>query len=270
MASYLTGNYLDAIFITRYLSVTALGVYSVAYLIVGTFLQLPTLGSFLLQPFFISLEAGWRGDTIKRYLTEVCPAVVLGWSLCCTFAAAGSGYLLPLLFGPQYASVSALMWPMMATAALAGPVLLGFGAASNAWLTTKFSFAATGVQAVLNIALNIVLIPRFGLIGCAWASTLAAVASLLVWTYFISARVSASAFYSAAAVLPAVVGAGCAGLTQSHLVATTAAVVTFMLFVAWRHRSLRMGARAVLSTKAIRLPARWPRLRAALPGAREK
>lgn len=270
LAGYLMGNYLDALFITHYLSIADLGRYSVAYLIVGTFLQLPTLGSFLLLPLFISLQNDGRKNGIERYLKEVCPLMVLGWSLGCILSAAICSHLLPLVFGPSYQDVSRLMWPMMATAAMTGPVLLGFGAVANAWLATYISFIATATQGVINVVLNIVLIPHFGLIGCAWASTIACCVCLIVWAYFISKRVPAAGFYSMIATLPVVIGAITSFWQQSQLVIAFIAIVTFALVFYWRQQSLLSGLQALRAANILTTPKILQRRWIALSGVSDK
>lgn len=264
LAGYLVGNFLDAIFITRYLSVADLGVYSVAYLIVGNFLQLPTLVSFLLLPMFISLHIEGQSRTIGRYFSEVFPVVVLGWSLACAFAAAGCALLLPVLFGEQYQAVSSLMWPMMATAAMSGPVLLGYGAVLNAWLKTDLYLIAVTVQGGLNVILNILLIPRFGLYGCAWASTVACGVSLVIWAYFIYRRIPEARFHSAAACLPMVVGAACAIWLGNQLLVLMGVMLTFAIFFLWRRQSLTAGLRVLQGIVSLNFSKTIPRRSEAL------
>jgi O-antigen/teichoic acid export membrane protein len=56
-------------------------------------------------------------------------------------------------------------------------ILISITVSTNAWLNmkgaSKVLFVRTLVGAVVNISLNYYLIPRFGLIGCAWATLIA-------------------------------------------------------------------------------------------------
>src|SRR5262249_38204440 len=130
MASF-SGNQLDAFFITHYLSVTAFGVYSLAYSLSGMLMQLPTHVGSLLLPFFITVQVHGETDRVSHFLRDLLPPLTLLWSMGCALFAAANWYLLPLIFGPQFQEARTVLCPLMAAAALRGPWLMGFSAASN-------------------------------------------------------------------------------------------------------------------------------------------
>jgi O-antigen/teichoic acid export membrane protein len=253
-AGYLTGGYLDALFITRYLTLADLGTYSVAYAIVGSFLQLPTLLNALLLSLFVSLQAEGRDESIRRYLRNVSPLLALGWSAACSLAAASCGYLLPLLPGPEYETMARLMWPLMAMAALSGPVLLGLGAVINAWSATHLIPIAALTQAIANVALNVLWIPRYGLVGCAWASVAASGIGLVVLCLCINKRLPGTGLSLVLATLPPVVGSAVGTWRQSQWIALAAAVLTGLVIGWWQRHRLLEGALAIRSSNAIPLP----------------
>jgi O-antigen/teichoic acid export membrane protein len=83
------------------------------------------------------------------------------------------GLLLDRFFDPSFAASAELLWPLAVAAAFAGPVLLGLGPLLNAKSATHLTAAMAGVAAVVNVVANAILIPAFGLSGCAWATALA-------------------------------------------------------------------------------------------------
>jgi O-antigen/teichoic acid export membrane protein len=204
---FLSTNYLDAIFISRFLSATDLGIYSVAYLFAGTTMQLPLLAGSLLMPLFVTFQASQQDDRLVRFMRGVLPMLTLLWSTGCALIALIGSYLLPLLFGPQFRTTSDLIWPLMAASALAAPVLMGYGPFSNTIAATYIAAVAAGFAACINVILDLALIPRFGLFGCAWATTSAYGGSLIVAAWLTHHRVHQTRGWTIQAAVPALLGA---------------------------------------------------------------
>src|SRR5437899_6719881 len=80
LIGYLSSNYLDALFITHFLSQAKLGIYSVAYQLAGLTQQLPLLAGTLLMPLFVTLQTGKREDRTERFIREVLPPITLLWT----------------------------------------------------------------------------------------------------------------------------------------------------------------------------------------------
>jgi O-antigen/teichoic acid export membrane protein len=88
-----------------------------------------------------------------------------------------------LLFNHEYAYAA----PVLSVHIWSG-VFVFLGAASSQYLIaenlSKLTFVRTGVGAIVNIGLNLILIPKMGMMGAAIA-TLAAYASAPIFTIFI-------------------------------------------------------------------------------------
>jgi O-antigen/teichoic acid export membrane protein len=170
---YLATNHLDAFFILKLRSPRELGLYSLAYQLAGSFMQLATIAGSLLLSLFVTFGVEGTSDRTDHYFRELLPVLCLLWSGACLLLSAAGSALIPPVFGASFAESSALLWPLGAAAALAGPVFLGFGPLIHARSVTRVSaWLATG-SASTNVVLNAVLIPRFGLAGCAWATAAA-------------------------------------------------------------------------------------------------
>lgn len=235
---YFTSQNLDLFFITRYLGVARLGVYFIAYQLAGAAMQLPTLAGSLLLPLMITYHHEKSSDKMDVFFSEYLPVLSLLWSVCCVIIAVTGGWLLPYVFGDPFRETSRLLWPMMATSALAGPILVAYGPASNAWSATYMNTVTAAAAAVVNVALNLILIPRFGLMGCAWASVGSCAVGALSWTGLIHKIVpSCSRARVLEAALPAVMGAALAASGWPNTTSLLAGIMT-ALIIGTMHRDV--------------------------------
>ncbi|MEK6281563.1 MAG: oligosaccharide flippase family protein [Acidobacteriota bacterium] len=226
---YMSSNYLDAFFITHYLSGAHLGVYSVAYQLTGTGLQLPLLVGSVLLPLFVTLQVEGQFDRAERFMHNALPLLTLLWGTACALAAAVGSYFLPLIFGEQFSGLGALLWPLMAAAALAGPTLMGYAPFSNSKSVTYIAMLGAIASALVNVVLNYLLIPTFGLMGCAWATTAAYGVNTLVVVVLVHKRLLSGRPWTIQAVSPIVVGSMLASFYSVNLMALA---VTLLLSVA--------------------------------------
>lgn len=229
LMGYFSTNYLDAFFIARYMTPADMTFYAVAFQLAGTAMQLPVLTSSLLLPLFITLQLEGRQAKVETYVTSILPTISLGWSIVCGLGAAISALLIPIVFGARYAAAAQLMWPLLAAAALAGPIMMGYGSLANSLSATYMAAIATMATALANVILDIVLIPKFGLVGCAWATTAAYCCSLLSWSVLIKRKTGLPVTRSILACLPALAGAAWFSYAGHHAAATIALSVAGMV-----------------------------------------
>lgn len=232
LIGYLTTNHLDTIFILHFLSPAELGVYSIAYQIAGVFMQLTSLLGSLFMAYFITADTLGDRERIERFFRSILPPLTLVCSAGAAFVAIAAALLLEVVFGAPFQVGRPALWPLLAAAAVAAPVTIGFGPATNARSRTSIAAIAAVVAALTNSVLNVVLIPRFGLVGCAWATTAAFGSSLVVFLVLSPRLVSAPRSWTLAATLPmlAAAVAGAAGREWSALalaLATTAGLAIY-------------------------------------------
>jgi O-antigen/teichoic acid export membrane protein len=113
-------------------------------------------------------------EDLFRVLLLVAAAMALPISLL-------SRPLAELLFGPEFRDTG----PVLSVHVWAG-VFVALGIASSQYLVledlVRISAQRTLVGAVLNIVLNLLWIPRYGALGCAWATLISyAVASVFLF-----------------------------------------------------------------------------------------
>jgi peptidoglycan biosynthesis protein MviN/MurJ (putative lipid II flippase) len=149
---------------------------------------------------------------------------------------------------------SLLLWPLLAAASSTAPVLLACGPLSNARSATKIAAWAALVMAGVNIGLNALLIPRFGLLGCAWATALAYYCSALVWMlftrdFFPDRLTARNSFFLS---LPALAGAVCAQVFRDNPFIPTAVVLILAALSAYMMRAKIESALAILLDPRLR------------------
>lgn len=246
LLSYFSFNYLDAVFILRYMTVSDLGVYSVAYQISGLFLQLPMLAGSLLLPYFVTaqVESG-RSDMKQRYFSEIVPVLTLGFGLLTTGVAVVLSYLLPVIFGAGFAHAADLMWIFAAASTFTLPVATGYLPISNSVELTKVQMFAAIAAAVLNVSLNILLIPQYGLMGCAWATVGAFAGNMVVFALMLGRKLQLPTMTSVAATLPTAFGAAVYSITYSLLMAGFTTISLCALFVYFRREAIMAGVNRI-------------------------
>ena len=200
-------HFIDALFVAHFLGLAQLAIYSIAAQIAGVFSQLPLLFGALLLPYFVSAERSGSAQRMRDYLTDWLPPIALGWSLLCVFAGAIAQALVIPVFGAAFEAAAPLIWPLLAASAASAPWVMGLAAAASTREQTRLHAFTTATSASVNIALNLVLIPRFGLLGCAWATAGAFAAAAAVGSASAHRIVGVRTLGSLLACTPVVVAA---------------------------------------------------------------
>lgn len=172
LVGYFSGSYVDAVFVSKFLSTSDLGVYSVATQVNGIALQLPTLVNTILLPLLVSLQRN-ENQRSFYYFRHVLPTLTLLWGLGSTAMAFVAYFAIPIFFGEKFSAAGIPLWILLAATTMGIPIAIGYSALSNATSATYVSMVAAVLSSVTNIAANFVLIPRFGLVGCAAATAAA-------------------------------------------------------------------------------------------------
>lgn len=206
LVGYFSGSYLDAIFVSRYLSTSDLGVYAVAIQISGIALQIPTLANSLLTPLIITLEKEEQSNRMIRYMKDVLPSIVLSWGLVCSVASFLAFFAISPIFGANFAEAAEPFWILLAGSCACLPVLLGYSAVSHAISATYISMWSAILAALGNVVFNFLLIPSFGLVGCAWATVLAYFLSSVAYAVLLRRKERVHISWTFVAMFPALLG----------------------------------------------------------------
>jgi len=149
---------------------TYVGLYNVALPLAGALIIFFTAFGSLFYPIITELYAKKKINEVKKVYS-----VILKWIFLVTFPAFMLMVLFPteiirILFGSEYleaAGVLVILAIGYFVHAIIGPALLGLQTLKK----TKYIFYITFSMAILNIFLNILLIPILGLMGAAIATT---------------------------------------------------------------------------------------------------
>ncbi len=230
LIGYLSTSQLDALFINQLLSKNDLGVYSVATQISGLTLQLPIIANGILLSMFVSLRTSGKDSTIATIFRNLVPSLTLVWGVFCACLAFAGVILIPLVFGETFAASAKPLWILLAASTLTFPVLIGLATLTNTYSKTYISMVASIFTAGVNLLFNILLIPRFGLIGCAWATAAAGAATLTVFYFLLRRENLLEKNWVFAAVLPAIAGGAAVsvGLEPISAVAVCALTTSFV------------------------------------------
>lgn len=239
LVGYFSGSYIDAVFISKFLSTRDLGIYSVAIQINGIALQLPTLANSLLTPLFITLVKENRTRKLNDYFKNILPSLILVWSLFCIFLAFAGYFFIPLVFGSEFTEAVAPFWILLSASAFGLPVFIGYSALAHSISATYIPMFAAIFSALANIAFNFLLIPKFGAEGCAWATVITYFVSVSIFYILLrrTSRIPLSWMFEAALpILGAAVGFS---LTRNPFVSLLISVMAGVLIIILRKNSLR-------------------------------
>jgi O-antigen/teichoic acid export membrane protein len=166
-----TYTYVDAVILGLMRTNAEVGWYAAAYSVYEGLTYAPSILAAVLTPrlsaLFTSDRAAHRSMLTRALLASLALAVVLGG-----IAAMAAAPVISLLFGSRYAAAAAPLQILSAGALFVFATWILHAAAISTNLDRRL-LVTTGIGLGANVALNIVLIPRYGISGAAWATVLA-------------------------------------------------------------------------------------------------
>jgi O-antigen/teichoic acid export membrane protein len=172
-AGLIMGN-TDTFLVGTFLASGAVGSYNVAFQLqeIGYFFFYPL--SFLLPPVLTRLDTKNREETIRRTYQ-----VTTKWMTLLTLPPFLAGFLFPEIvigttFGSEYIDATTA-FRVLLVAPLLSVVMGANGKSLVALGHNKSQMYVNGASALLNLGLNLALIPRFGILGAALATTISLV-----------------------------------------------------------------------------------------------
>lgn len=144
------------------------GIYAVAARLSEVWYVLPTAVATSLLPGIVKLRKG-SAERYRRALQRIFDILFVASLAVAIPVTLVAGPLMDLLFGPEYVASTLVLRIHIWTA----PAMF-MGAVLSKWLIAEdmllFSFTRQGLGALVNVALNLALIPRFGAVGAAIAT----------------------------------------------------------------------------------------------------
>ena len=165
-------NWFDLVILKRYVPMSDIGVYSLATQLAGVVQQITVIFSTLLLPHLSVMVAEGQDARIKMLVERLLPYWMLGTSVLFSVILLGARICLPAVFGASFSAAA----PVLALLLVGTSALALFNACSplvTAYGSTWFLTAVCLLSAVSNVLLDLLLIPRFGIMGSALATGLA-------------------------------------------------------------------------------------------------
>jgi len=233
----------DRFLLAYYLDEAAVGAYHASYSIANRTLDVLFLwlGSAGQPALVMALERGGL-ERLKEAAREQASTFLLIGLPAAAGVALVARPLAEVLIGPELRAAAASVTPWIALSALLfGLTAYYFGQAFTLGRKTKRLLLAMAIPALLNVALNVVLVPRFGLVGAAWATAasfgVGLLATMLIgrrvmalpipWDSLVRCAVATAAMAAVVALLPPIGGfpelvldAGVGGLVYAAVALT--------------------------------------------------
>jgi len=167
--SVLVVDWIDLAVIKRFHSAVEVGWYAISYqpVIVAGFLCVAFIGA--LQPLLVSLALEQRYNTLIWYLDDALPQIAWAAGMGCVLWA-GLAEAIPLVLGEAYRE-SVLPCQVLMPGLAFSIVAALHAALAQAVDRVRISVFVATTLAVLNILLDIVLVPRIGILGAGVATT---------------------------------------------------------------------------------------------------
>jgi len=162
-------NFSDRFFLVKLTDTSEVGLYSVGVRIASAMVLLLTAFRMAWPAFAYSIKSD---EEAKQTYAWVLTYLIVLSTWVATALALLSPWLVAWLSTPQFASASRVVGPLaFAAVSFAGFIVLsiGIGRARR----TQFNWVITGVAAVVNVTLNLTLIPPYGMMGAAIATVAA-------------------------------------------------------------------------------------------------
>ena len=161
-----TTNFSDRIFLARLADTREVGLYSVGVRIASALVLLLTAFRLAWPAFAYSIdderEARRAYAYVLTYLVALTSWVATGLALL-------SPWIVDWITAPPFASSSRVVGPLaFSTVAFAGYIVVAIGVGRAR--RTQFNWIVTGAAAAVNVGLNLLLIPPYGMMGAAIAT----------------------------------------------------------------------------------------------------
>lgn len=179
---------IDQVMLAYYMDHAAVGVYAVASRISEIWYFVPTMIAVSAFPTILSAriksEAEYR-DYLQRIFDYL---ALLGFAAALAITFVGPSFI-QLFFGSEYAMAATILMVHVW-----GGVFISMRALASKWILAedvlRYSLISQGAGAVVNVVLNMIMIPMYGLLGAAVATMIAyAVAGYLIFAISPATRI---------------------------------------------------------------------------------
>lgn len=186
-------NRIDIVMITRMLGYTQTGIYTAAYKFFDLLAFFPAVVSHALYPLFATLMAEGKKLQIKEILEKYLRFMA---ALALPIGVGGTLLAKPIIgiLSPEYSAGA----PVLAVLVWAPAILFMYIVVNSLVVSqlTKFAMAITGVNVVINVVGNFILLPRIGILGAAIMTVVSEFLQGIFYFYFVRKKIIGFRFFS--------------------------------------------------------------------------
>ncbi len=186
-------NRLDIVLITKFLGYTQTGLYTAAYKFFDLLAFFPAVVSHALYPLFATLMVQNKMAEVRstlekylRFMAALALPIGVGGSLL-------AGQIIGIL-SPEYKDAA----PVLAVLVWAPSILFMYIVVNSLVISqlTKFAMIITGVNVVVNVVGNLILLPRIGIVGAAIMTLVSEFLQGVFYFYFVRKKITDFHFFS--------------------------------------------------------------------------
>ncbi len=236
LVGYFSGSYIDAAFVSNFLSTRDLGIYSLATQVNGMAMQIPALANAILLPLFITLQSEAKDQSKTNYFRNIVPGLTLLWGAGCAGLSFIAYFLVPAVFGADFGGAVLPIWILLTASVVAFPLAVGYSALSNAASLTYVPMIAAFLSAAVNIGGNFILIPKYGMAGCALATLFAYFISVATFAILLNKNAEMPVSWTFMAIVPSIGGVLSYALYQrAWLALSICLILSLAIGIFYRH-----------------------------------
>lgn len=182
-------NWIDLIVIKRYSTIADVGIYSLAYQGMTALQQISMVITVVTTPMMVSFLVIGRKDLILRYIERIVPQGLLAWNILVCLVTLGAFYLIPRIFGVDFAAsvtpfallMAGMSWNILNTF---------YSSVMTAYELIKQSMVIGIVIALLNLVGDLVLVPGLGIYGASLATSCSFMVGAMLSQWLICSRLN--------------------------------------------------------------------------------
>jgi len=185
-------NRIDVVLITYIKGYVQTGYYTAAYKIFDLLGFFPSVVSYTLFPFFAGLMAKNEIAEIKQNLEKYLRLMIAAALPMAVGGAILSAKLIALVAGPEYAPAA----PVLSILIWAPAILFIYIPVNSLVISqlTKKAVVVTGVNVIVNIAGNLILLPHFGIKAAAVMTVISESLQAIFYFYFVRKNITHFSF----------------------------------------------------------------------------
>lgn len=175
----LSTNTLDYLMIRRFVGKAELGVYALAVQIAGMVQQVPQIAGQLAAPRVVAMRLKSDAAGLLKFIRVQVVAGLWAWSFGMLLGAVLFWLLGGAWLPEKYVLVRDLVLPLAAVTCIVPLWYIVWSPLLTAYEQVRVVMWSSVATGVVNLTANLVLIPRLGVLGSAWATVLAFGTSIL-------------------------------------------------------------------------------------------